>query len=64
MAYERMVDEQSSPNKGFSGLGEGHEARKFEMCLSEAVKGVDQDFLGRAQSISLMRDARKSRLNV
>ncbi len=38
--------------------------RKMQFCLTEGARQLDRDFLARSQSITLMQDARKSRLLV
>ena len=54
----------TSPNDGMAGVGGGRKVRTIAHCLSEACKVPQQEFLENACSIALLRDARRSRLDI
>lgn len=58
------VSKGGAVSAGRSGVGEYHKVRNMTLCLAEACKHQDRDFLRNAGSISLMRDARKNCLAI
>ena len=50
--------------RGIDGVGAGDKVRDMIYCLGESSLRIDQKFFKRVQSISILRDARKTRLCV
>ena len=57
--YDKVVISSASPDS----CG-GWKTRHICACLSEAIKVADQDFIKKCESMTLLRDARKNRLDV